>query len=111
MQKDATKKLLVLKDLKESCEVKAMAAYTIDFKASVEKDLRKVPKDRLPDILEKIEELAEIPLPPDSKKLSGAEHLYRIRVGDYRIIYEVVHKTKSVTIFYIRNRRSAYRRL
>jgi mRNA interferase RelE/StbE len=58
-----------------------MAAYTIDFKANVEKDLKKVPKDRLPDILEKIEELAEVPLPSDSKKLSSAEHLYRVRVG------------------------------
>jgi mRNA interferase RelE/StbE len=88
-----------------------MAAYTVDFKASVEKDLRKVPKDRLPDILKKIGELAEVPLPSDSKKLSGAEHLYRVRVGNYRIIYEVVHKTKNVTIFYVRNRRSAYRGL
>ncbi|AKB32220.1 hypothetical protein MSSIH_1530 [Methanosarcina siciliae HI350] len=49
--------------------------YTLDFRVSVEKDLRKVPKDRLPDILKKIEELAETPLPSDSKKLSGAEHL------------------------------------
>lgn len=88
-----------------------MTAYIIDFKASVEKDLRKVPKDRLPDILEKIEELAEAPLPVDSKKLSGAEHLYRIRVGDYRIIYEVVHKTKNITIFYVRYLRSVYRGL
>jgi len=88
-----------------------MAAYTIDFKASVEKDIRKVPKDRLPDILTKIEELAEVPLPRDSRKLSGAEHLYRVRVGDYRIIYEVVHKTKNVTIFYVRHRRYAYRGL
>lgn len=88
-----------------------MAAYTLEFKVSVEKDLRKVPKDRLPDILKKIEELAETPLPSDSKKLSGAEHLYRVRVGNYRIIYEVVHKTKKVIIFYVRNRRSAYRRL
>jgi mRNA interferase RelE/StbE len=88
-----------------------MAAYTLDFKASVEKDLRKVPKDRLPVIIEKIEELAEVPLPSDSKKLSGAEHLYRVLVGDYRIIYEVVHKTKTVTIFYVRTRRSAYRGL
>lgn len=88
-----------------------MAAYTIDFKASVEKDLRKASKDRLPDILEKIEGLAEVPLPSDSKKLSGAEHLYRVRMGDYRIIYEVMHKTKTVTIFYVINRRSAYRGL
>lgn len=88
-----------------------MTAYTLEFKASIEKDLRKVPKDRLPDILKKIEELAEVPLPSDSKKLSGAEHLYRVRVGDYRIIYEAMHKTKNVTIFYVRNRRSAYRGL
>jgi mRNA interferase RelE/StbE len=88
-----------------------MIAYTLEFKASVEKDLRKVPKDRLHDILKKIEELAEVPLPSDSKKLSGAEHLYRVRVGDYRITYEVMHKTKNVTIFYVRNRRSAYRGL
>ncbi|MDD4523763.1 MAG: hypothetical protein PHW84_13050 [Methanosarcina sp.] len=44
-----------------------MVAYTISIKANVEKDLKKVPKDRLPDILEKIEELAEIPFPTDSK--------------------------------------------
>ncbi|RPJ72465.1 MAG: type II toxin-antitoxin system RelE/ParE family toxin [Alphaproteobacteria bacterium] len=88
-----------------------MAAYTTDFKASVEKDLRKVSADRLPDIFKKIEELAEVPLPSDSKKLSGAENLYRIRVGDYRIIYEVMHKTKNITIFYVRHRRSAYRGL
>jgi mRNA interferase RelE/StbE len=88
-----------------------MTAYTIDFKASVEKDLRNVPKDRLPHILKKIEELADVPLPGDSKKLSGAEHLYRVRVGDYRIIYEVVHKTKNITIFYIKHRHFAYRKL
>lgn len=88
-----------------------MAPCTIDFKAGVEKDLRKVPKDRLPDILEKIEKLAEVPHSSDSKKLSGAEHLYRVRVGDYRITNEVVHKTKTVTIFYVRNRRSVYRGL
>jgi mRNA interferase RelE/StbE len=57
-----------------------MTAYTIDFKASVEKYLRKAPKDKLPDILKKIDELAEVPLPSDSKKLSGAEHLYIVLV-------------------------------
>ena len=77
-----------------------MAAYTINFKASVEKDLKKVPKDRLPDILEKIEELADVPLPSDSTKLSGAEHLYRVRVGDYRIIYEVAAQNKECQPFF-----------
>jgi mRNA interferase RelE/StbE len=48
-----------------------MAAYTLEFKVSVDKDLRKVPKDRLPDILKKIEELAEFPLPSDSKNYPG----------------------------------------
>ncbi|WP_425331903.1 type II toxin-antitoxin system RelE family toxin [Methanoculleus chikugoensis] len=42
-------------------------------------------------------------------KLSGAEHLYRTRVGDYRIIYAVHHEEREVIILYIRHRRSAYR--
>lgn len=88
-----------------------MAAYTIYFKASLEKDLKKLPKDRLSDILIRIEELADVPHPPNSKKIAGTEHLYRICVGDYRIIYEVMHKTKQVTIFYVRHRHSFYRGL
>ncbi|MCQ1536137.1 type II toxin-antitoxin system RelE/ParE family toxin [Methanosarcina sp. KYL-1] len=88
-----------------------MAAYSVVFRKSVEKDLKKLPEERIPQILEKIAELADTPIPHDAKKLTGSEHLYRIRAGDYRIVYEVLHETKCITIFYIRHRRSVYREL
>src|SRR5437870_8906715 len=44
-------------------------------------------------------------------KLSGAERLYKIRVGDYRIVYEVDTAALQVTIHYVRHRREAYRKL
>jgi len=45
------------------------------------------------------------------RRLSGAEHLYRVRVGDYRIIYAVYHAEQEITILYVRHRRTAYRGL
>ena len=88
-----------------------MADYHITVKASVEKDIRKIPADITTRIFEHIEALSADPLPHDSRKLTGAEHLYRVRVGDYRIIYEVILEDKEITIIYIRHRSSAYRNL
>jgi len=56
-----------------------------------------------------VENLSMDPLPHDSRKLAGAESLYRIRVGDYRIIYQVLHESREVIVFYIRHRSVAYR--
>jgi mRNA interferase RelE/StbE len=59
--------------------------------------------------MSQIERLAADPLPSQVVKLSGAERLYRIRVGDYRIVYEVDAEAKLVTIHYVRHRRDVYR--
>lgn len=88
-----------------------MAGYAIRIKASVEKDIAALPCDVLLRILQSIEDLSETPLPFGVRKLSGAEHLYRIRVGDYRIIYAVQHAEREITILYVRHRRNAYRGL
>ncbi|HEY9073299.1 MAG TPA: type II toxin-antitoxin system RelE/ParE family toxin [Desulfobaccales bacterium] len=88
-----------------------MALYKIDFKPSAEKDLRHLPRPTIARLKEKIEKLRAEPLPIQAIKLSTAEHLYRIRVGDYRIIYEVDEKEMQVTIHYIRHRRQVYRDL
>lgn len=88
-----------------------MALYKIDLKPSAEKDLRNLPKPFIVRIKEKIEKLGAEPLPIQAIKLSTAEHLYRIRVGDYRIIYEVDEREMQVTIHYIRHRRQVYRDL
>jgi mRNA interferase RelE/StbE len=88
-----------------------MAPFRIDFKSSVEKDLRHLPAEIISRSMGKIEDLKSEPFPPQSIKVSGSESLYRLRVGDYRIIYEVDAKEKLVTIHYIRPRSIVYRNL
>lgn len=88
-----------------------MDTYSVSIKKSAEKDLRKIPKAILPHIFEHIENLAAEPIPHDAYKLASAEQLYRIRVGDYRVIYQVLHEQREVIVYYIRHRSIAYRGL
>ena len=62
-------------------------------------------------ILQKIRPLAQAPRPPGSKKMQGGSRLWRIRVGDYRVVYEIFDDTTTVEIGYIRHRREIYRNL
>ena len=86
-----------------------MASYEIRLKPAVEKDFRRLPKTVLPRVLAAIEQLGEEPFPPRALKLAGSDRLYRLRVGDYRIIYET--EPGVVTIHYVRHRRDVYRLL
>lgn len=83
-----------------------MVPYKIFFRASVEKDIAGVPHERVSKILKKIEALSEMPAPHGSRKLSGTGSLYRIRAGEYRIVYEVCHESRQITILYVRHRRN-----
>ena len=56
-----------------------------------------------------VEELSENPLPVGSQKLQGSEHTYRIRIGDYRVVYEVLAASKKIEIQRIRHRKDVYR--
>lgn len=85
-----------------------MELYEIRFKSSVRKDLRNIPKSDVNRILRRIEELAGNPRPKDSKKLTG-EALYRIRLGLYRIVYEIVDRDIVVTVVKIGHRKDVYR--
>ena len=88
-----------------------MASYSLQFRPSVEKDLRALPKSVTKRIWRRVEALADEPIPAGSVKLSGAEALYRIRVGDYRVIYGIDHSSKRILVHYIRHRKDAYRNL
>ena len=88
-----------------------MPSYNVSFKPSVEKDLRPLPKSVVARVIEQIEHLKTEPFPRQAIKLSGAERLYRLRVGDYRIVYEVDISAKQVMIHYVRHRREVYRSL
>ena len=88
-----------------------MTSYKIEFKRSAEKELRKLDKSLIPDIVRRIEQLAANPRPRQSKKLTGSERSYRLRAGKYRIVYQVDESAKKVTIYIIKHRREAYRKV
>jgi len=88
-----------------------VASYSLGFKPSVEKDLQSIPRSMVSRILDRIDRLPADPNPPQSTKLQGAERLYRLRVGDYRIVYEVDREAEQITVHYVRHRRDVYRRL
>lgn len=87
-----------------------MASFDILWKVSAEQDLKRLGRQYIPKILTAIEALSENPFSARCKKLKGAESSYRIRIGDYRVVYQVNTKGKTVTIYHIRHRREAYRR-
>ncbi|WP_076742139.1 type II toxin-antitoxin system RelE family toxin [Spiribacter curvatus] len=86
-----------------------MGRYKLQFKRSVAKDLRRIPKPDVARILERISALSNEPRPPGSEKLTG-EHRYRIRQGVYRILYEVADGALIVTVVKVGHRRRVYRR-
>jgi mRNA interferase RelE/StbE len=88
-----------------------MEPLKLVLKPSVEKDLRRVPADMVARLLAAAERLRAEQHPAGAVKLSGAERLYRIRVGAYRIVYEANAHEKCVTIHYIRHRKDVYRAL
>jgi mRNA interferase RelE/StbE len=85
--------------------------YSILFKPAVEKDLKSLSKTTLLRVFKQIIALQKEPLPHRTIKLSGMERLYRIRVGDYRIVYEVDEDAHLIIIHYVRHRRDVYRQL
>lgn len=85
-----------------------MASYKIDFTSSAKKELKKLPKPYIKNIIEAIEGLVENPFPNGVKKLVG-QSLYRIRVGPYRILYEVEGKLLSILVIKIAHRKEVYR--
>ena len=87
-----------------------MASYTVEFARSAEKDLRRIAEKEIPRILSAAEALADVPRPSGAKKLTGSERTCRIRVGGYRIVYEVEDGILLVLIIRIASRGGAYRK-
>ena len=87
-----------------------MDFYKILWKRSAEQDLRNIDCQKIPLIIKSIEKLVNNPFPPKTRKLKGSERNYRIRVGDYRVVYQIDVEAKIITIYHIRHRREAYRR-
>lgn len=87
-----------------------MAFYKIEVKKAVLKDLSKVNKHLIRQIFHKIESLREAPRQIQAIKLAGGERSYRLRIGDYRILYQIDDALKLVTVFAVGHRKDIYRK-
>lgn len=85
-----------------------MAKYKINFKKSVAKDLRNIPEADVKRILNRIDKLSDNPRAEGCIKLSGQE-LYRLRQGQYRIIYEIRDNELVVTVIKVSHRSGVYK--
>jgi mRNA interferase RelE/StbE len=86
-------------------------AYIIKFRPSVEKSLRTLPQKELIRIKRKIEALAEDLPDPSITKMKGNNNFHKIRVGDYRIIYEIHNDTLMILVAKVGYRKDIYKHL
>ncbi|WP_423125792.1 type II toxin-antitoxin system RelE family toxin [Kocuria palustris] len=84
-------------------------AYRVTYVASAAKALRKLDRQTARRILEALNVLADDPRPPGCIKLQGGEGELRIRIGDYRVVYDVVDDELVVLILRVGHRREVYR--
>jgi len=86
-----------------------MVSFKIEWRSSTKKDLRKIQPQQVIRILEAVNSLCKDPRPSNSCKLSGSERTYRLRVGDYRVIYEIFEDRIVIEVLKVRHRKEAYR--
>lgn len=87
-----------------------MASYNVGLTSSAEKELKKLPGQLIARIVPRLENLAFNPRPPGCKKLQGGDREWRIRVGDYRVVYTIDDARLLVEVTRIRHRSEVYQR-
>jgi mRNA interferase RelE/StbE len=85
-----------------------VAKFRLKIKRSAEKELEALPSSIIVKIQAEVLSLANNPFPAGSKKLKGFKAMYRIRIGDYRVIYTVYHQTITIEILKIGHRKDIY---
>ncbi|MBF0556853.1 MAG: type II toxin-antitoxin system RelE/ParE family toxin [Nitrospirae bacterium] len=85
-----------------------MDSFRILWKSSSEHDIKRIDRQYIPRILDAVEALATNPFPSWSRKLKGLYRSYRIRIGLYRVIYQVDTTEKIITVYHVRHRKDAY---
>jgi len=84
-------------------------AYTVEVETKAAREIRDLPKSDQRRVVAKIETLAANPRPAGSTKLEGNSNLWRVRVGDYRILYEIRDQKLIVMVVKVGHRRDVYR--
>lgn len=83
--------------------------YEVYLERAAERDLRRLQTELFQRIIARIAALADDPRPVGCRKISGSSDDWRIRIGDYRVIYEIDEVRKAVRVMRVRHRREAYR--
>ncbi len=83
--------------------------YRVFLERSAEKDLKRLSAEIHDRVIAAIRALGQNPRPPDCRKLAGSKNDWRIRVGDYRVIYEIADTIRIVRVNRVRHRREVYR--
>ncbi len=82
--------------------------YSVRILRRAMADIANLPQADAGRLIRQVDALGENPRPPDTKKLQGGIG-YRLRVGNYRVLYDIDDKTRSVTVYRVKHRREAYR--
>jgi len=83
--------------------------HKIEIKPSAQKELSKIPKNFAVKIIKKIKTLAEDPRPNGCKKLTGVDSAYRIRIGNYRVVYSIYDQQLIIEVVKIGHRKGIYK--
>ncbi len=83
-------------------------SYKVALAASAEKELLALPAKMIARIMPRLEALAASPRPSGCRKLTGGDNEWRIRIGDYRVIYEIDDTAKTIDVTRIAHRREVY---
>jgi mRNA interferase RelE/StbE len=83
--------------------------YELLIERRAEKDFKKLAASLFAIVAKKIKSLSENPHPPGSRKLAGSQNDWRIRIGDYRVLYEIDAKAQTIKIMRVKHRREVYR--
>jgi len=86
-----------------------MKTYKVELKKSANKELAKLPKPTLKKVVLKLKALGQEPRPPGCKKLKSNEELWRVRAGDYRVIYTIDDALLKIDVRKIRHRKDIYK--
>ena len=85
-----------------------MSSYRVALAASAEKELNRLTPKLIARVVKRIQALASNPRPPGCKTLVGGDREWRVRVGDWRMVYEIDDKAKIVDVTRIAHRREVY---
>ena len=87
-----------------------MSNYSVEVKPSARKELEALPDNVLTRVVRMIESLGHAPRPTGSKKLKGYRDQWRVRVGDWRVVYIIDDAAKLISVTRIAHRREVYKR-